>query len=245
MDPFIEGMAEILVWIISSVVAMITGAIAVIINRKKVRSVMDTMDYSSHKEKKKNIYNRSEIVDQQILMKIKENDKNFDETVFKEWARETFVEFNKAWTNKNIKVISARLDKNLCEQYELLLDANIQEGCKNIIDIKQINFIDFYSYSKDDEKEIIEVAINVVLLDYVINETNNKIVSGSKTTKIRTTYKLNFYRKNGTMSDDIQKEKHCPNCGGKISTEDNKCKYCNTTVLNSVQEWLLNNIEKY
>lgn len=240
-----EELAEILVWIAYGIITTISGAIAVILNRKKVRARMETVDYGDHKEKRKKNYTRNLILDEQIVLKIKEDDSNFDDIAFKEWAKESFIEFQKAWTNKDINSISSKLDKSFREQYNLLLDTNIEKDCKNIIDIKTVNYVDFSSYSNDNEKEIIEVAINVVLYDYTINETTRVIVGGSEKIKQRTTYKLTFYRKLGTLTNGGDTVLVCPNCGGKIDNKQNKCMYCDTWILNGVKDWILNNIEKY
>lgn len=245
MDIITEGLGELLIWIVSGIITTITGVIAVIINRKKVRQRMDTMDYSSHREKRKTHYTRNLILDEQIALKIKEDDRIFDDIAFKEWAKETFVEFQKAWSNKNLNSISNRLDKSLCEQYTLLASTNIEEDYKNIIAIETINYVDFSSYSNDNEKEIIEVAINVIMYDYVVNEITKEIISGSDKIKQRTTYKLTFYRRMGTQTNNGSNELICPNCGAKIDIKQNKCAYCNTKILNGIRDWILNNIEKY
>lgn len=240
-----DVLGEIFFWIVHGIINGIKKVIRAIFKRKKVRTRMETVDYGEHKEKRKKNYTRNLILDEQILLKIKEADSKFDDIVFKEWAKETFIEFQKAWSNKNIKSISSRLDTSLCEQYSLLVNANVEVECKNIIDIKTINYVDFSSYSNDNEKEIIEVALNVVLCDYVINETTKEIVSGSENIKQRTTYKLTFYRKLGTPTNDKGNLLMCPNCGGKIENKQNKCTYCDTWILNGVSDWILNNIEKY
>lgn len=245
MDFIAEGLGEILFWIASGIITTITGAIAVILNRKKVRKRMATVDYGDHKEKRKKNYTRNLILDEQIAIKIKEDDATFDDIAFKQWAKETFIEFQKAWTNKDINSISSRLDKSLCEQYNLLLNTNLEKDCKNIIDIKTVNYVDLSSYSNDNEKEIVEVALNVVLYDYVINESTKEIVSGSEKIKQRITYKLTFYRKLGIQTNNKNSLLVCPNCGGKIENKQNKCVYCGTWILNGVKDWILNNIEKY
>lgn len=245
MDFISEGMIEILIWIVSSIITTITGAIAIILNRKKVRKRMEIIDYGAHKEKRKDSYTRNLILDEQIAVNIKENDVDFDALVFKEWVKEIFIEFQKAWTNKNFKSISSMLDNSLCEQYNLLLNTNLKKEYKNIIDIETINYVDFSLYSKDSEKEVVEVAINIVLYDYTINEATKEVIEGSDKIRQRTTYKLSLYRKLGTYTNRATNLLVCPNCGGKIEMKQNKCLYCNTWILNGVKNWVLNNIEKY
>lgn len=242
-----EMILEYIVYIIAGILSAIATAIVTVINRKRVRNRMETLDYMEQKQKRKSSYTRNLMLNDQIVSKIKEEDPNFDELEFKKWSKETFLEFQKAWSNKNFSSIRNRLDNNLCEHYDILSKNNIDENSVNIIDIKQINYVDLSSYSRDNEKELLEVAINVVLHDYIMNKESNKITNGNKTVKIRTTYKLIFYRKLGTQTteNDITKTIKCPNCGAKVKMGENKCEYCNSLILNGVKEWILNNIDKY
>ena len=243
MDILLEYFA----YIVGGIFSAIVGIVVVGINRKRIRSRMEPLDYAEQMPKRKSSYTRNLFLNDQIVAKIKEDDPAFNELEFKEWAKETFVEFQKAWTNKNLSQIRNRLDNSFCEQYELLSKSNIEETCENIIEIKQINYIDLSSYSTDNEKELVEVAINVVMHDYTKEKTTNKIVNGNKNLKIRTTYKLIFYRKLGTKTKEEENSEliRCPNCGAKIKTGNKKCDFCNTIVLNGVKEWILNSIDKY
>lgn len=244
MDGFSETLAEMLIYIVYALVSLVTGTVAMIVNKKRVRKRMDLLDYNEGKQKRKNNYTRNIYLDEQITLKIKEEDEHFDEIAFKEWAKETFVEFQKAWSNKNMIQIRSRLDDNLYEQYKILLDTNVEEDCANIVDVKKINYVDFSGHSEDNEKEIIEVVINAVLINYTINKQTNQLVSGSESVKIRTTYKMIFYRKTGAQTNGINNVV-CPNCGGKILSNQNRCEYCKTWVLNNMKVWVLNSIERY
>jgi len=241
----LEPLGKLLIYIVYGLISLVVGVITIIMNKKRVRERMELLDYNEGKEKRKNDYTRNTFLDEQIALKIKEDDENFDEQAFKEWTKETFIEFQKAWSDKNISKIRSRLDDNLYEHYELLLKSNIDKDCINKIEIKKINYIDFSAYSKDNEKEIIEVAINSVLVDYTLRGSQREIVEGSDTVKIRSTYKLNFYRKNGAQSAEVENSESCPNCGGKIVQGQNKCEYCEALLQNNVNKWLLNSIEKY
>ena len=245
MESILEYLGEFLIYIVYGLISVVVGAITMIINRKKVRERMELLDYNEGKEKRKNDYTRNTILDEQIALKIREKDVNFKEQTFKEWVKETFEEFQKAWSNKDMMRIRNRLDNNLYEHYELLQKANIDKECVNKIEIKKVNYVDFSAYSKDNEKEIIEVAINCILVDYALKENTGEIVEGSDTVKIRTTYKLIFYRKNGAQSDGKESTETCPNCGGKIIQGKNKCEYCEALLQNNGNNWLLNSIERY
>lgn len=243
MDVLLECFA----YIVGGFFSAIVGAVIVIINKKRVRSRMEPLDYIEQKPKRQNNYTRNMMLNEQIVAKIKEKDPTFDEAEFKEWAKETFIEFQKAWTNKNMSKIRNRLDNNLCEQYEILSRNNIEENCENIIEINQINYVDLSSYNADNEKELVEVVMNVVTHDYIKEKITNKIVKGNKKLKLRTTYKLNFYRKLGMKTNKEENNQiiSCPNCGAKIKKANKKCEFCNTIVLNGVKEWILNSIDKY
>lgn len=236
---------EVIYYIIFSIFSAIAGVVIAAINRKRIRNRMNIIDYNEQKLKRKGNYTRNTILNDQIVSKIKENDKEFDENEFKEWAQETFIEFYKSWTNKDMSKVRNRLDYNLYEQYKLLLNTNVGENSTNFIQIEKVNYIDLSAYSEDNEKEIIEAAINVIIQDYTIDDKTNKVISGSKTIKERTTYIMKFYRKMGSKTEGELKKNSCPNCGAILQIEENKCKYCNTLIFNKANQWILNSIDKY
>jgi len=238
---FFELFFEGFIWIFSALVALITA----FFNRKKIRQRFAPIDYGEKREKRKRNYNRNLILDEQIILRIQEEDALFNAIEFKEWAKEVFINVQKALCQKDITSIRGNLDSNLCEHYQLLLQGNEQRGVTNIIEVLQVNFVDFSSFTEDNEKELLEVAINVVNHNYDIENTNNKIVRGSKTIKNRTTYKLIFYRKNGSKTQKNEKDFECPNCGAKLIAKQRKCGYCKTLILNGARDWVLNHVEKY
>ena len=231
--------------IFAGLINIIVKTVITMINKKRVRAKMEPLEYTEFKQKRKNTYTRNMILNDKIILEIKEEDSSFNEKEFKEWAKETFIEFQKAWSTKNINAIRNRLDYDLCEQYNLLLKTNVKESQKEIIEVKQINYIDFSAYSKDNEKEIVEVALNAVTNNYTIDEETKSIISGSKTIKVRTTYKLKFYRKVGIAAKEKNGKVRCPNCGAEILNENNKCEYCKSIYLDGVKSWILNSIDKY
>lgn len=241
MEVFLELFGEAL----GAILAAIVAAIVAFFNRKKIASRFAPIDYSERKQKRKRSYTRSPIIDEQIIMRIKEEDPEFNAEAFKEAIKETFLEFQKAWSNGDMTVIRGKLDHNLCEQYQLMLQENKQRGVQNKAEVIQVNYVDFSSYAEDNEKETLEAAINVVMYDYEIEEATDKIINGSKTVKSRTTYKLLFMRKDGTQTGEERGILTCPNCGALLTIEQKKCDYCKALILNNAKEWVLNNIERY
>lgn len=233
MGEMLEGGAE-----------FITDNIVKPINRRRINKRMEPLDYHTYTHGRKRNHTRNLIVDQHISMKIKQNDPNFDSEALKEWTKDTFVKLQKAWTERNIEQLRKRLDTNLYENYKVLLETNVATNCTNVIDIQNVNYVDFLSYNIDNEKEILDLVINVVMYNYTLNDLTQEIIDGSKTIKERTTYKLKLYRKMGSKTDDERVSK-CPNCGADLNSEQNKCEYCNTWILNGLKDWLLNSVDKY
>lgn len=236
---------KIILDVIVSIIKGIISKIRAIFKRKKIRENFSSIDYGERKQKRKKSYTRNSILYEQILLRKKEDDPNFDDIAFKEWVKDVFITFQKAWSQKNMMSVRRKVDINLFEQYQLLLNTNNEKDVTNIVDVKQINYIDFSAYSEDSEKEIIELALNVVMYEYDIVESTGNIISGSDKIKHRTTYKLLFLRKNGTQTRTIKKEENCPNCGAPINVLQNKCEYCDAWILNGVRDWVLTGIERY
>lgn len=237
LEFFLEGFGLVFSALVAAIIAFF--------NRKKIRQRFAPIDYGEKNQKRKRNYTRSSIIDEKITSRIKEEDPLFDEIAFKEWSKNIFVNVQKALSVKDITNIRGNLDSNLCEHYQLLLHGNEQAGFTNIIEVLKVNFVDFSSFTEDNEKELLEVAINVVNYDYDVENITEKIIRGSKTIKNRTTYKLVFYRKNGSKTRKVENDFNCPNCGAKVEVIQKQCEYCKTLILNGATEWVLNHVEKY
>lgn len=245
MDDLIVVLLQLFSEGIGWIIAAIIGAIIAIKNREKIRERFAPIDYGEKKQKRKGNYTRNTILDEQIAMKIKKDDKDIDIQKLKEWIKESFIKIQEAWSKKEMENVIGLMDYNLYEQYQLLLDNNEKQGITNKVEIIDINYVDFSSYTEDYGKEIIEVAINTVGYIYDIEKTSNLIIHGSNEIKQRTTYKLTYFRKNGAQTQSDVKEYICPNCGSTLIGSTNKCNYCNTLILNDFENWSLNNIERY
>lgn len=236
-----EFFAEGIVWIVTAIV----GAIIAIKNRKKIRERFAPIDYGEKKQKLKRNYTRNSILDEQIIMRIKEKDENFDAFKLKTLVKESFIKIQEAWSKKDMSSVIGLMDYNLYEHYQLLLENNEKQGITNKVEIIDVNYVDFSAYTEDYGKDVLEVAINFVGYNYDVENTTNIVIRGSNEIKQRTTYKLIYYRKNGAQTQLEEKEYLCPNCGATLIENTNQCKYCNTLILNNVEEWVLNNIERY
>ena len=236
-DILIEFIKEIiyenLLWLIFAILVGGFGIFLTIQNRKKVRERFAPIDYGERKEKRKREYTRNILLDESVVNKIKEDDEMFDALAFKEWVKETFLQFQKAYAVGDMMLVRNRVDINLCECYQLLRKTD--PDVKQFLEILKINYVDFSAYYKEVEKEIIEVAINCIFSN---NGVRNEQV------KERTTYILKFIRKKGSKSENAMKELHCPNCGAIVHFEQNHCEYCDSWLLNREKDWILNAIEK-
>lgn len=236
-----EFFAEGVGWIVAAIV----GAIIAIKNRKKIRERFAPIDYGENKQKRKRNYTRNSILDEQIILRIKEKDKNLDALKLKEWIKESFKKIQEAWSKKDMSSVIGLMDYNLYEHYQLLLENNEKQGITNKVEIIDVNYVDFSAYTEDYGKDVLEVAINFVGYNYDVENTTNLVIRGSNEIKQRTTYKLTYYRKNGAQTQQEEKEYLCPNCGATLIGNTNQCNYCNTLILNNADEWILNNIERY
>lgn len=247
-----KGLEEIFVWVFEALVRgaqtlkqVVKKKIKEIIQRKKVRKNFSSVDYNERKQKRKRNYTRNPYLDEQILLKIKEKDSHFDEVAFKEWVREVFISYQKAWSTKNMMGIRGMLEENFMEQSQLRLQTYQDENSFNVVEVLKVNYVDFFAYNEDREKEIVEMILNTSFYEYNQENTTGKVVGGSNQIKQRTTYQLLFLRKKGTKTETTKKVERCPNCGAKLEMIQNKCEYCETWVLNGVRNWLLTDVERY
>lgn len=86
------------------------------------------------------------------------------------------------------------------------------------------------------------------MIDYIIDETSNRILKGNPNTNLYNKYVLTFIRKTGskTREDGSKVETmNCPNCGAPTEiTSSGKCPYCGSIITTDDHGWSLSGLKR-
>lgn len=190
------------------------------------------------------IYNLANVVSE-----IEKTDYFFNEAKFSNWADEVFIKVQKAWSDRNLEEIRIYESESLFEEHTNQINSFISNKQINVLKDITVNYSKIYSFKQEGAFETIGVVVNSSMIDYIKNEVDGKIVNGSET-EIRThSYLMEFIRKKGVMSNEMEFEPvvvNCPNCGANVEIiGSGKCKYCGSLLTTGTECWILNNIEPF
>ena len=176
-------------------------------------------------------------------------DSLFSREEFEAWVKQIFIKLQYAWSDRKWEEIRAFETNELFEQHNMQLDRYIQKKQINVLEQVSVFWVKLYNFTQTEERDVLEVAVNSRMIDYVISEESGELLSGSKTDAKMRTYKLTFIRKKGikTVPGEIgAKAMNCPNCGGQLTmTQAGKCEYCGSLVVLDDHGWALSELEPF
>ena len=179
--------------------------------------------------------------------KIKEIDPHFVESKFLSWTKSLFIKMQNAWTNRDWEQIRIFETQELFEQHKAQIQSYIDLKRINILDRVSIKYATIYKFRQEDGRDIVDVALKVVMKNYVIDEETQELVDGNPYKDYTRVYKLTFERKTGVLTKAGKMKistKNCPNCGATTEIiASGKCNYCGSVITTGDYSWVLSGIE--
>lgn len=181
-----------------------------------------------------------------VAAMIRETDPEFSAEKFNGWAKEVFLKIQQAWTAKDWKIIRPFESENLFNQHKQQLDEYINKGQTNVIEKIGIKHCSLLSFNIDGDKEVLTVALNAVMRDYVIDDASKQVLESDPNRDWYMKYIMTFNRKLGVKTE-VGKEgisiTNCPNCGAPTEiTSSGQCPYCGSVITTGEHSWVLTDI---
>ena len=242
------------VWIIMMVLFVVVNImilLLVVVNRKKSSSNQRT--YNSNPYPQNNYrgagYVRSGVRSEGVANEVRKVDKFFNDEKFLGWVKNIFVKLQTAWSERDWEAIRPIESESLFEQHSKQLQGYVERKQINKMERICVNYAELVSFSQDNEKDILVVALNSSMTDYIIDEQSGKVLKGSKDRRLTNTYKLTFTRKKGVLTEEGTEKLHttnCPNCGAPTKiTSSGKCEFCGSVITVGSHDWVLTDMERF
>lgn len=199
-------------------------------------------------------YNRSTYIrnsakSEAVAEQVRNVDKFFNDEQFLTWTKNLFVKLQTAWSERDWEAIRPLESENLFEQHSKQIQGYIDRKQINKMERIAVNFAELVSFSQDNEKDILVVALNSSMTDYIVDEISGMVLKGSKDSRLTNTYKLTFIRKKGVLTEEGTNElktTNCPNCGAPTKiTSSGKCEFCGGVITIGAHDWVLGDMERY
>ena len=181
-----------------------------------------------------------------VAAQIQAIDPAFSSDKFIGFAREVFMTIQAAWTAKDWKPIRPFESETLFNTHKQQLDEYIRLGKTNVVEKIAIKHCSLQSFTQDGDKEVLIVALNAVMRDYVIDDATKKVLESDPNRDWYMRYIMVFNRKAGLKTDPGKKGNsitNCPNCGAPTEvTSSGQCAYCGSVITNGEHDWVLTDI---
>ena len=181
------------------------------------------------------------------VKQIKNIDPNFSEEKMLEWTKNLFVKLQNAWTARDWEPMRIYETQSLFEQHNKQVQGYIDTNRINVMEEIRIINIAIYKFSQEGDRDILDIALESRMKDYIIDATTKKVLEGNKKQDRGNIYRLTFERKTGIKTvDENEKIVNCPNCGAQTKiTAAGKCEYCGSIVTTGENNWVLANLEPF
>lgn len=181
------------------------------------------------------------------IKQIKNADPNFSEEKMLEWVKELFIKLQNAWTKREWESMRMYETQSLFEQHNKQVQGYIDTNRINVMEEIRIENIAIYKFRQEGDRDILEIALQSKMKDYIIDATTKQLLEGNKKQDRGNIYKLTFERKTGVKTvNENEKTINCPNCGAQTKiTVAGKCEYCGSIVTTGENGWVLSSLEPF
>ena len=169
-------------------------------------------------------------------------DPNFDANAMQEKISNLYVQMQNCWTDKNIESLRPYFTDALFTQMERQLNGLKNQGLTNYVDRIAVLGVNLRGFYKQGDKEHLIVELRTRIVDYTVQDSNNKLVSGDRNREKFMTYEWDMCRTSGsvTSKEGVMHSVSCPGCGAPLSINTTaKCPYCGRVVTLDEHDWAL------
>lgn len=185
------------------------------------------------------------------LSSLKEKDPNFSEAAFEEKVANLYVQMQQAWQDKDFEPMRPHMTDALYNQFDRQLAELVRANRTNYVERIAVLGADINGWREDEVNDAIVVTVQTRIVDYTVDDSTGKLVSGSKTAEKFMTYEWTLIRSKGMTTPETAGEGsegtvsiHCPSCGAPLNiNQSSKCPYCGSVVSARDYDWAISAIK--
>ena len=169
-------------------------------------------------------------------------DPDFDEAALSELISNLYVRMQNCWTAGDLSMLRPYFTDALVTQFERQLKQKTAQGLVNHIDRISVQNVTLRGFRQENNTDHIIAKVETRIVDYTVEKSTGKIVSGSNTAEKFMTYEWDMSRTTGfaTLKKDGVGRVFCPNCGAPLDVNVSaRCEYCGGVITNSDHDWAI------
>lgn len=133
------------------------------------------------------------------LAQIRQSDRQFDPSYFKEVASDVFFQVQAGWMRRDLDSYRHLLGTELAEEYARHFEDMRSKGHINKLESIAIRTIDIIQAGSDGREDFVTVLFSANLLDYTVDDKSGELVEGSMTSPVKFREEWTWARPTGTQ----------------------------------------------
>ena len=176
-------------------------------------------------------------------MNINEFDKSIDEGMFLTKVDNIFIMLYTALMFQDLSRVDHNVSDQVMEQYQPIIDRYKSKNQRHMFAQLNVKSSKIDNVKYDEEGNIIvEVTLVGRYLDYVMDLSNGKTISGDDKDRVERTYKMVL--KKSKDAKELTESRHCPNCGAHADlSKTGVCEACNMVFAMEDYDYVLQTID--
>ena len=173
---------------------------------------------------------------------INEFDSTIDNSMFKTKVDNIFTQLYTGLSKGDLKDVKHKINEDVFNKYKEEVDKNKNDNVKRMFDEFNIKSTEITNVEEKDGKIVITVKLISRYMDYLVDKSTKKYISGNNKSRDEHTNILTLEKKKDAK--DLKAGLHCPGCGQPANiNETGHCKFCGTTFNTEDYDYILTNIE--
>lgn len=119
------------------------------------------------------------------LAHVRQRDPRFDEVGFKEWCNDTFFRIQAAWMHRDLEKMRPMLTEEMQEEFRKQMDELRAKRQTNRLENVAVRLVELTEAWQEQGRDYITVRFLASLLDYTVDETTGKVVSGNDSDPVK------------------------------------------------------------
>ncbi len=177
-----------------------------------------------------------------MLDEIIKLDNTFSESKFKTKVDNIFVMLHISFMTNNLDRVKHFISNDVYTNFNEKLNELNKKNQTQMYDELNVKSTEIENVNITDENFIINVKLTSRYMDYIIDKTEKKLISGNNSSRVEKENYLTFTKIRNFKEQGLVRK--CPSCGANMDVNNTgKCIYCGTIYNNSDYDWILTNIE--
>ena len=176
---------------------------------------------------------------------IRAHDPAFDPDALIAGLQNSFYIVQQGWQEKRPELTRSVMADAVWNAHRMQIDGYARANQTNMMDGIAIQYANMVAASSDGTHDTIVIRFFVKSADYVVDDTNGKVVRGHKDLEDWCEDWVYQRSARATTKDEGLLQRKCPNCGAPLEvSDDGACTYCRAPIMAGDMDWVLVRIDQ-